>query len=210
MPEPFITLTGVAAPLLENDINTDQVAPVMREHRSSIHADYARNLFYRRRFGEDGKENPDFLLNQPAYRQAKILVTGDNFGCGSSRESAVWAMTAYGIRCVVARSFADIYRENCLKNGLLPVTFAPDQAKAFEALVLKTAGAAPFDVDLTRQIIRGPDGSTFKFDIAPGERTALLEGLDDIGLTLKHRDEIANWEQRVRGERPWLQDLSRS
>ena len=210
MPEPFVTLTGVAAPLLESDINTDQVAPVMREHRTSIHADYALNLFYRRRFGEDGKENADFVLNQPAYRQAKILVTGDNFGCGSSRESAVWAMTAFGVRCVVARSFADIYRENCLKNGLLPVTFAPDQARAFEALVLETAGGAPFDVDLTRQTIRGPDGSTFQFDIAPGERTALLEGLDDIGLTLKHRDEIANWERRVRGERPWLQELSRS
>lgn len=209
MPEPFTTLTGVAAPLLENDINTDQVAPIMREHRNSLHADYALNLFYRRRFGEDGKENPDFVLNQAQYRQAKILVTGDNFGCGSSRESAVWAMTAYGIRCIVARSFADIYRENCLKNGLLPVTLAPDQARAFEELVLETAGGAPLSVDLPQQMVRGPGGAEFRFDIAPGEKTALLEGLDDIGLTLKHRDAIAAWEQRVRGERPWLQEVIR-
>ena len=209
MPEPFTTLIGAAAPLLENDINTDQVAPVMREHRKSIHADYALNLFYRRRFGEDGKENPDFVLNRPQYRQAKILVTGDNFGCGSSRESAVWAMTAFGIRCIVARSFADIYRENCLKNGLLPVTFAPDQAAAFEAQVAKVDGGAPFSADLVKQTIRCPDGTEFRFDIATGERTALLEGLDDIGLTLKHRDAIADWEQRVRNERPWLQELSR-
>ena len=206
MPEPFTTLTGVAAPLLEGDVNTDQIAPVMREHRTSIHADYARNLFYRRRFREDGSEDPDFVLNKPQFRAAKILVAGGNFGCGSSRESAVWAMTAYGIRCVVARSFADIYRENCLKNGLLPVTLTPGDGASFEAKVMAADGRAPFTADLENQLVRCPDGTEFRFDIAPGERTALLEGLDDIGVTLKHLDEIAAWEQRTRGQRPWLQE----
>jgi len=203
MPEPFTTLTGVAAPLLVDDINTDQITPVQRSR--NLHPDYARVLFSGLRYREDGSDSPDFILNQPGFRNTRILVTGSNFGCGSSREGAVWAMAAFGIRCIVARSFADIYRENCLKNGVLPVVLPPADSQVFEAKVIETAGAAPFTADLENQRIRCPDGTGFVFDIAPAERTALLEGLDDIGLTLKHADEIAAWENRTSGERPWLQ-----
>jgi 3-isopropylmalate dehydratase small subunit len=202
--EPFRTLTGVAAPMLVDDLNTDQITPVQR--KSTLTPDYALMLFSRLRFNEDGTENPDFLLNRPRFRRTRILVSGNNFGCGSSRESAVWAMVAYGIRCVVARSFADIFRENCLKNGVLPVTFPAGDAARFEALTVATDGAAEFTADLEAQEIRGPDGAVFPFDIAPAERTALLEGLDDIGMTLKHAADVAAFEQSVRAARPWLQE----
>ena len=204
--EPFTTLTGIAAPLLADDVNTDQITPVHRD----MHPDYGKLLFARKRKRADGSDDPDFVLNRPPFRQAKILVAGRNFGCGSSRESAVWAFVAVGIRCLIARSFADIYRDNCLKNGVLPVTLAPGDAEAFEALVVKTDGAAPFTVDLRLQAITGPGGASFKFDIAPEDRTILLEGLDDIGLTLKHSADIVGWEKRMRQERPWLQALSRT
>jgi len=204
--EPFTTLTGVAAPMLVDDLNTDQITPVHRE--ATLDPDYARMLFSRLRFNDDGSENPDFFLNQEPFRETRILVSGNNFGCGSSREGAVWALAAYGIRCVVARSFADIFRENCLKNGVLPVTLAPEDARRFEALVVEADGAAAFTADLVSQRIACPDGTGFAFDIAPGERTALLEGLDDIGLTLKHADDIGAWETRMRGAMPWLQTLA--
>src|SRR5277367_4571807 len=138
--EPFTTLTGVAVPLLADDINTDQITPVHRD----LHPDYGKLLFQRKRKQADGTDDPDFALNKPQFRGAKILVAGENFGCGSSRESAVWAFVAVGIRCLVARSFADIYRDNCLKNGVLPVVLSTGDAEAFEALVVKTDGAASF------------------------------------------------------------------
>lgn len=201
--EPFTRWSGVAAPMPIDDLNTDQIAPVSR--KATLDSDYAAILFGRLRFRDDGSEDPDFLLNRPQFRQTRILVSGHNFGCGSSRESAVWALAAFGIRCVVARSFADIFRENCLKNGVLPVTLAPAEAARFEKMVAEVDGAAPFTADLVAQCIRCPDGSAFAFDIAPAERIALLEGMDDIGMTLKHEDAIAAWERRVAAERPWLQ-----
>jgi 3-isopropylmalate dehydratase small subunit len=204
--EPFVSLTGVAAPLLQDDINTDQITPVHRD----LHPDYGKLLFARKRKRADGSDDPDFPLNQPQFKAAKILVAGRNFGCGSSRESAVWAFVAVGIRCIVARSFADIYRDNCLKNGLLPVTLEGADADVLEALVKKTNGAAPFTVDLRTQTIAGPAGEVFRFEIAPEDRTILLEGLDDIGLTLKHADAIAAWEARMQQQRPWLQSARRS
>lgn len=204
--EPFRTLTGAAAPFLENDVNTDQISPAASLH--SLDPDYGAMLFGRWRYLADGKENPDFVLNRPPFRSAKILVTGDNFGCGSSRESAVWAMTGFGISCIVARGFADIYRENCLRNGVLPIVFAEGQAAEFEALVVETDGAAPFTVDLETQTIACPNGAAIGFDIAPAERDALLKGLDDIGLTLEHAAEIAAWERRARQERPWFQHVT--
>lgn len=204
--EPFISITGIAAPMPADDINTDQITPVHRD----LHPDYGKLLFARKRKRADGSEDPDFVLNKPQFKEAKILVAGRNFGCGSSRESAVWAFVAVGIRCLVARSFADIYRDNCLKNGVLPVVLAPADADAFEKLVVDTNGTAPFTVDLRTQSIAAPGGRQFRFDIAPEDRTILLEGLDDIGLTLKHADDIATWEQRARRERPWLQALSRT
>jgi len=199
--QPFNTLTGVAVPLLHDDINTDQITPINR----NMNPDWAALLFGNARKRPDGSADPDFPLNQPQYRTPGILVTGRNFGCGSSREGAVWAMLATGIRCIVARSFADIYRENCLQNGLLPIELTAADGAAFEARVLAANGAAPFTVDLLAQTINGPGGPDINFDIAPADRLRLLEGLDDIGLTLKHSDEIAAWEKRTATEQPWLQ-----
>lgn len=199
--QPFTVHTGVAVPLIEDDINTDQITPVHR----SLEPNYAELLFRRRRQLPDGRPDPDFVLNQPQFSKPGILVTGRNFGCGSSRESAVWTMSGNGIRCIVARSFADIYRENCLQNGVLPVELRPADVAPFEARVIAAAGAAPFTVDLRARTISGPGGADIAFDMADSDRLRLLEGLDDIGLTLKHAQDIAAWEQRTAGERPWLQ-----
>ncbi|HUI12198.1 MAG TPA: 3-isopropylmalate dehydratase small subunit [Xanthobacteraceae bacterium] len=201
--QPFTTHSGIAAPLLKDDINTDQIAPVM--HSRSLKEDYQAMLFHRARHREDGSEDPDFVLNKPQFRGAGILVTGQNFGAGSSRESAVWSMVANGIRVIVAKSFADIYRENCLQNGVLPVVLGPQDAEAFIARVVAADGAAPFAVDLVTQRISGPGGPDIAFDIAPADRTRLLEGLDDIGMTLKHMDDIVGWERRAAAAQPWLQ-----
>jgi len=200
---PFTNHTGVAAPLLTDDMNTDQIAPIM--HSRSLKEDYKAMLFHRARHREDGSEDPDFILNKPQFRAAGILVTGQNFGAGSSRESAVWSMLANNIRVIVAKSFADIYRENCLQNGLLPVVLDAEDADDFIARVVAADGAAPFTVDLVTQRISGPGGSDIAFEIAAADRTRLLEGLDDIGLTLKHMAQIVSWEQRAAAAQPWLQ-----
>src|SRR4051795_1744835 len=196
--QPFSSHTGIAVPLLKDDINTDQVAPVqaMREMKP----DYKKMLFMRRR-----AEDPDFVLNKPQFQNPGILVTGQNFGAGSSREAAVWGMLANDIRVIVAKSFADIYRENCLQNGLLPVVLGADQADAFIARVVAVNGSGPFTVDLRSQTISGPGGPDITFDIPAADRMRLLEGLDDIGLTLKHDDEIGAWEKRMAAAQPWLQ-----
>ncbi|MFZ3350624.1 MAG: 3-isopropylmalate dehydratase small subunit [Xanthobacteraceae bacterium] len=201
--QPFSSHTAVAAPLLRDDINTDQIAPVM--HGRDLKEDYKVTLFYRARRREDGSEDPDFILNKPQFRDAGILVTGHNFGAGSSRESAVWAMVANNIRVIVAKSFADIYRENCLQNGVLPIVLTAQEADDLTARVVAANGAAPFTVDLLSQRISGPGGAEMPFDIVAADRTRLLEGLDDIGLTLKHMNEIASWEQRIAAAQPWLQ-----
>ena len=201
--QPFTSHSGIAVPLLKDDINTDQIAPV--HAMRALKPDYKALLFMRARRRDDGGEDPDFVLNQPQFRNPGILVTGHNFGAGSSREAAVWGMLANGIRVIVARSFADIYRENCLQNGLLPVTLAMPDAQAFEARVLAVNGAAPFTVDLTTQRISGPGGPDLAFEIPAADRMRLIEGLDDIGLTLKHTDAIASWERRMATEQPWLQ-----
>jgi len=201
--QPFERVTGVAAPLLLDDVNTDQIAPV-----TTVFApDYAELLFTRARRRADGSEDPAFVLNAKPFRQAAVLVAGANFGCGSSRESAVWALVAFGIRCVVARSFADIFRENCIKNGLLPATLAPADAAAFEQAVVAANGLHPCTVDLVAGRIDGPGPASFAFEIAPAERDALLRGLDDIGLTLESATAIAEWEARAQREYPWLQEV---
>jgi 3-isopropylmalate/(R)-2-methylmalate dehydratase small subunit len=201
--QPFSSHTAIAAPLLKDDINTDQIAPIMNSR--SLKEDYKAMLFHRARQREDSSEDPDFVLNKPQFRNAGILVTGNNFGAGSSRESAVWSMLANDIRVIVAKSFADIYRENCLQNGVLPIVLAPDDADAFAARVVTVNGAAPFTVDLVTQRISGPGGADIAFDIAAADRMRLLEGLDDIGLTLKHMPDIVSWEQRTAPAQPWLQ-----
>jgi 3-isopropylmalate/(R)-2-methylmalate dehydratase small subunit len=201
--QPFTSHTGIAVPLLQDDINTDQVAPV--QAMRALKPDYKALLFMRSR-----SEDPDFVLNKPQFRQPAILVAGHNFGAGSSREAAVWGMLANNIRVIVARSFADIYRENCLQNGLLPVVLGPQDAQAFEQRVVAVNGAAPFTVDLPTQRITGPDGVDIAFDLPAADRMRLLEGLDDIGLTLKHADEIVHWEKRMAAAQPWLQTAADS
>jgi 3-isopropylmalate dehydratase small subunit len=196
--QPFSKHTGIAAPLLVDDLNTDQIAPV--QAMRDLNPDYKKLLFMRSR-----AEDPDFFLNKPQFAHTGILVSGNNFGAGSSREAAVWGMLANDIRVIVAKSFADIYRENCLQNGLLPVTLPPDIADVFIARIVAVNGAAPFTVDLQTQTISGPGGPDMTFDIPAADRTRLLEGLDDIGLTLKHTDEIAAFEKRMAASQPWLQ-----
>jgi 3-isopropylmalate/(R)-2-methylmalate dehydratase small subunit len=206
--QPFTTHTGIAVPLLKDDINTDQIAPV--QSMRNLKPDYKALLFMRARRRDDGSEDPDFVLNQPQFCNPGILVTGQNFGAGSSREAAVWGMLANNIRVIVARNFADIYRENCLQNGLLPVVLPLQDAEAFERRVVAVNGTAPFTVDLPAQRISGPGGPDIGFEIAAADRMRLLEGLDDIGLTLKHADEIAAWEKRTASAQPWLQQAGDS
>src|SRR6478672_9644407 len=206
--QPFKTHTGIAVPLLGDDINTDQIAPV--QAMRSLKPDYKKLLFMRARRRDDGSEDPDFVLNKPQFRNPGILVSGNNFGAGSSREAAVWGMLANNIRVIVAKSFADIYRENCLQNGLLPVVLPAVEADAFIARVVEVNGEASLTVDLPTQTISGPGGPNIVFDIAPADRIRLLEGLDDIGLTLKHTDEIVAFEKRVANAQPWLQTATDS
>jgi 3-isopropylmalate/(R)-2-methylmalate dehydratase small subunit len=201
--QPFVTHTGIAVPLLIDDVNTDQIAPV--QAMRALKPDYKTLLFMRARRRDDGSADPAFVLNQPQFRNPGILVTGHNFGAGSSREAAVWGMLANNIRVIVARSFADIYRENCLQNGLLPIVLVGPDADAFEQRVVVVNGAAPFTVDLPAQRITGPHGCDIAFELPGADRIRLIEGLDDIGLTLKHADEIAAWERRAAAEQPWLQ-----
>ena len=206
--QPFTRHTGIAVPLIKDDINTDQIAPV--QSMRQLKPDYRALLFTRARRRDDGSEDPDFVLNKPQFKEPGILVTGHNFGAGSSREAAVWGMLANNIRVIVARSFADIYRENCLQNGLLPIVLAMPEAAAFEQRVVAVNGAAPFTVDLESQRITGPGGPDIVFDLPAADRMRLLEGLDDIGLTLKHADEIVNWERRIAADQPWLQTAADS
>jgi 3-isopropylmalate/(R)-2-methylmalate dehydratase small subunit len=201
--EPFRRVSGSAAPLLADDINTDQIIPSV--YLKDLHADMATGLLAYMRRRPDGTSNADFVLEKPQYHRAPILVVGNNFGCGSSREHAVWAMHAFGIRCVIGHSPAEFFRENCLKNGLLPVVLASAEMATLVEHVTRADGHKAFTVDLESCEIHGPDGYTCSFDIAAHERTALLEGLDDIGLTLKHVAAIEAWENRIAREHPFMQ-----
>jgi 3-isopropylmalate dehydratase small subunit len=201
--EPFVSLTGIAAPLPLDDVNTDQIAPAGRDH--GLTPDLKTMLFSRWKAAD-----PDFVLNRPQFKQTRILVARENFGCGSSRENAVWTLTANGIRCVIARSIADIFKENCLRNGVLTIALPEADWTKLDAAVTKADGAKPLGVDLPSQTITLPDGGTLKFDIAPAEKTALVEGLDDIGLTLKNLDDIKAFEQKWQQQRPWLQKAERT
>ena len=197
----FTTLTGVAAPLEIDNVDTDMIIP--KQYLKTIkRTGLGAGLFSEMRYNDDGSENPDFVLNKPAYRGAKILVAGDNFGCGSSREHAPWALLDYGILCVISTSFADIFYNNCFKNGILPITVP--QADLDKLMDDAKRGAnATLTVDLASQEIRGPDGGVVRFEIDPFRKHCLLNGLDDIGLTLQKADRIAAFEARTQAERPW-------
>lgn len=197
----FTTLTGVAAPLSIVNIDTDMIIP--KQFLKTIErTGLARGLFFELRFNEDGSEKPEFVLNQPAYRKAQIIVAGDNFGCGSSREHAPWALLDYGIRCVISTSFADIFYNNCFKNGILPIRVTPEQIEKLMDDASRGANAT-LTVDLAAQEIRGPDGGTIAFEIDPFRKHCLLEGLDDIGLTLQKADSITAYEAKTATARPW-------
>jgi 3-isopropylmalate/(R)-2-methylmalate dehydratase small subunit len=200
--QPFTHLTGVAAPMRNTNIDTDQIIP--KNYLKTIkRTGLGKGLFADQRYLDDGSENPDFVLNKPAYRNAQVIVAGDNFGCGSSREHAPWALLDFGIRCVISTSFADIFYNNCFKNGVLPIKVAPeDLEKLFDDA--ERGANATLSVDLERQEIRGPDGGTLHFEIDPFRKHCLLNGLDDIGLTEQQGSEIAAYEQQTRASRPWL------
>ena len=197
----FTTLTGVAAPLPLINIDTDMIIP--KQYLKTIkRTGLGAGLFSELRYNADGSENADFVLNKPAYKDAEILVAGDNFGCGSSREHAPWALLDKGIRCVISTSFADIFYNNCFKNGILPVVVSPeDHAKLMDDA--ERGANARLTIDLEAQEIRGPDGGVVKFDIDPFRKRCLLEGLDDIGLTMQKADTIGGFEQKLAAERPW-------
>ena len=199
--EKFTKLTGVAAPLPIVNIDTDMIIP--KQYLKTIaRTGLGKGLFSEMRYKEDGSENPDFVLNKPAYRKAQILVAEDNFGCGSSREHAPWALLDFGVRCVISTSFADIFYNNCFKNGILPIKVSKeDLAKLMDDA--NRGANATLTVDLEAQEIRGPDGGVVKFDIDAFRKHCLIEGLDDIGLTMVKADKISSFEKKDADARPW-------
>jgi 3-isopropylmalate/(R)-2-methylmalate dehydratase small subunit len=198
----FTGLTGVAAPLPMINVDTDMIIP--KQFLKTIkRTGLGKHLFHEMRYDENGNENPDFVLNKPAYRNASILIAGDNFGCGSSREHAPWALLDFGIRCVIAPSFADIFYNNCFKNGILPIRLPQEDIDKLLDDASRGANAT-LTVDLESQTITGPDGGDITFEIDPFRKKCLLEGLDDIGLTMERADRIASYEERAQTARPWL------
>jgi 3-isopropylmalate/(R)-2-methylmalate dehydratase small subunit len=200
--EKFDRLDGVAAPLNIVNIDTDMIIP--KQFLKTIkRTGLGKSLFYEMRYTQGGVEVPEFVLNKKAYRNAQILVAGDNFGCGSSREHAPWALLDFGIRCVISTSFADIFYNNCFKNGILPIVVSADDLKKLMDDADRGSNAT-LSIDLSNQEIKGPDGGTVKFDIDPFRKHCLLNGLDDIALSLEKVSSIDGFEKRQASARPWL------
>jgi len=198
----FTKLSAVAAPLPMANVDTDMIIP--KQFLKTIkRTGLSKGLFYDMRFDEKGNPKLDFVLDQPAYKNAKILIAGRNFGCGSSREHAPWALLDAGIRCIIAPSFADIFYNNCFKNGILPVALPQEQVDLLMDDAQRGANAI-VTVDLDKQEITGPDGGTIRFEIDPFRKHCLLNGLDDIGLTLQKAEKIDDYEARQRQAQPWL------
>lgn len=197
----FTTLSGIAAPLPIMNIDTDMIIP--KQYLKTIaRTGLGKGLFSEMRYREDGSENPDFVLNQPSWREARILLAGDNFGCGSSREHAPWALLDYGLRCVISTSFADIFYNNCFKNGILPVKVGQADLDRLMSLAQREGGLV-LTVDLEAQEIRGAGDAAIAFEIDPFRKHCLLNGLDDIGLTMEKSDKIDAFEKGVAQIRPW-------
>ena len=200
--EPFTKLEGVAAPLNMINVDTDMIIP--KQYLKTIHrTGLGKALFDEMRFNPDGSEKPDFVLNKPAYRKAKILVAGDNFGCGSSREHAPWALLDFGIRCVIAPSFADIFYGNCFKNGILPIALPQEEIDKLMDDAERGANAV-ISIDLEAQEIRGPDGGMIKFEVDAFRKQVLMNGWDDIALTLRDEGKISTFEKNQQTQAPWL------
>ncbi len=200
--EKFTTLRGTAAPLPMVNIDTDRIIP--KQFLKSIkRSGFGKHLFAPMRYDADGNENPDFVLNQEPYREARILIAGENFGCGSSREHAPWALRDYGIRCIIAPSFADIFFNNCFKNALLPIVL--DKGTVDKLLHDASSHTnTTITVDLDKQEIIRSGGNVVSFDVEPFRKHCLLNGFDDIGLTLQNEDKITTFEEVQRGAQPWL------
>ncbi|MDJ0629808.1 MAG: 3-isopropylmalate dehydratase small subunit [Rhodobacter sp.] len=197
----FTTLTGIAAPMPLVNVDTDMIIP--KQFLKTIkRSGLGVNLFDEMRYDRDGNENPEFVLNQPQYRDAEILVGGENFGCGSSREHAPWAIKDFGIACVIAPSFADIFFNNCFKNGILPIALPQEQVDILMKDAKKGANAR-MTVDLEAQTITTSDGEVIGFEVDPFKKHCLLNGLDDIGLTMEHAAKIDAFEANLRSQRPW-------
>lgn len=201
--EPFIRLTGIAAPLFRADINTDAIIP-MRWLVTATRTGLGKGLFGGWRYRADGGEDRAFVLNQPAYRGACMLITGPNFGCGSSREHAPWALLDFGIRCIIAPGFASIFYENCLKNGILPVVLPLAEVEELAAWAQQAGADARLTVDLAQNVIVGPAKRSRSFELDAVRRAALLEGRDEINDTLRHAQAIAAFQARDRELRPWV------
>ena len=200
--EKFTTLSGVAAPMPMVNIDTDMIIP--KDYLKTIErTGLGKGLFSEMRYNDDGTENADFVLNRPAYRNAQILVAGENFGCGSSREHAPWALLDFGIRCVIAPSFADIFFNNCFKNGILPIALPQEDVDKLMDDAERGANAV-LTVDLENQVITGPDGGSIAFDVDPFRKHCLLNGLDDIGLTMEKASAIDTYEAKQAAAAPWL------
>jgi 3-isopropylmalate/(R)-2-methylmalate dehydratase small subunit len=202
---PFTQLDGRAAALHIANLDTDQIIP--KQFLKTVEREgLGKGLLYDLRFEKDGRPDPDFVLNQPAFANIKILIAGENFGCGSSREHAPWALLDFGVSCVIAPSFADIFFENCFQNGVLPVALPED---AVHALMAEAKGGNHvFSVDLEAQIVTAPSGQVFRFDIDPARKEKMLKGLDAIGETLEHAGDIGVFEERRRLAEPWLEGRS--
>ena len=200
--EKFTTLTAVAAPLNMINVDTDMIIP--KDYLKTIkRTGLGKGLFAELRYRDDGSENPDFVLNKPAYRNARILVAGDNFGCGSSREHAPWALHDFGIRCVISTEFGDIFYNNCFKNGMLPIKVSKEDLEKLMDDASRGANAT-LSIDLEKQEIRGPDGGVVRFSIDEFKKHCLLNGLDEIGLTLTKSNKIGAFERQTSLERPWI------
>ena len=200
--EKFEPVSGIAAPMPLVNIDTDMIIP--KQFLKTIkRTGLGVNLFDDMRYDEDGNEFPDFVLNKPAYRNAEILVAGDNFGCGSSREHAPWALRDFGIKVVISTSFADIFHNNCFKNGILPVVLPKEQVDVLMEDAGK-GGNARITVELEAQTVSTTDGTTFSFDVDPFKKHCLLEGLDDIGLSMQKMDAIEAFEGKARARTPWI------
>ena len=200
--EKFTTLTGIAAPLKMINVDTDMVIP--KQFLTTIdRSGLGRGLFFEMRFNSDGNENPDFVLNKPPYREAKILVAGENFGCGSSREHAPWALLDFGITCVIASSFADIFYNNCFKNGILPIKLPKEDVEKLLDDADRGANAT-LTIDLENQTISGPDGGKITFELDGFKKHCLLNGLDDIALTMENEGKITDFEEGHKTTQPWL------
>ena len=197
----FTTLTGIAAPMALVNIDTDMIIP-KQFLKTIARTGLGKNLFDEMRYTQDGAEIPGFVLNQPAYRKAEIIVAGDNFGCGSSREHAPWALLDFGIRCVISTSFADIFYNNCFKNGILPIVMPREVVDVLMADAKKGANARQ-TVDLAAQTVTTSDGQVFAFEVDAHRKHCLINGLDDIGLTLEKAAAIDLFEKRAAGLRPW-------